>query len=120
MTFLIGVITICKHVKYFMGSHKLGTSTIGLFLQQFKAWGKFHFHNPPKSKTQQNHFFWMLSWCGEMGLSTKAKIPNFACLDQKHKRGICKKTPHFLFTYGFVFILMMFFNFQDVGEVNGI
>jgi hypothetical protein len=50
MTLLIRVITICKHVRYFMGFHKLGTSTIGLFLQQFKAWGKFHFRNPSKSK----------------------------------------------------------------------
>jgi hypothetical protein len=73
ITLLIRVIMICKHVRYFMGFHKLGISTIGLFLQQFKAWGEFHFLNPSKSKTRQNHLFWMLSWCGKMGLSTKAK-----------------------------------------------
>ncbi len=57
MVLLIRVITICKHVRYFMGFHKLKTSTIRLFFQQFKVWGEFHFCNPSKSKTQQNHLF---------------------------------------------------------------
>jgi hypothetical protein len=56
-----------------MGFHKLGTPTIGLFLQQFKAWDKLHCPNPLKSKTQQNHLFRMWTWCGKMGLGMEAK-----------------------------------------------
>jgi hypothetical protein len=73
MVLLIRVITICKHVRYFMGFQKLGNFTIGLFLQQFKSWGTFHFCNPSKFKTRQNHLFWMLSWCRKMGLGMEAK-----------------------------------------------
>jgi hypothetical protein len=43
-----------------MGFHKLGTPIIGLFLQQFIAWGKLRCPDPLKSKTQQNH----ISECG--------------------------------------------------------
>jgi hypothetical protein len=43
-----------------MGFHNLGTPTIGLFLWQFKAWGKLHCPNPSKSKTRQSHLFQMV------------------------------------------------------------
>jgi len=73
MALLIKVITIHKLVKVFHGFHKLGTLIIGLFLWQFKAWGKLHCPNPSRFKTQQSHLFRMYTWCEKMGLGMEAK-----------------------------------------------